>query len=336
MKKLILIVLGFSALSTALPAHETLNVKLDEGLRYQYAKDSNRQIQLADVQATSGDTYDPASFDPDVTNVYHLFTRTNPTISQPIMYKNSNLLLQSSFNSNRRTIILFHGSMGSPTSNFVRAVVPALLSVEDLNVIAIDWTIGANSLNYRLVNWNTVKSGQAVARFIEWLNQERGSTLEQFHLIGHGVGGHQAGIVGRNLNGQISYITGLNPSLIGWVNNVDRLSPNDAVYTEVLHTNFIHGYLGDLAQVDFYFNGAISMPGCESNECDHEMSYLYFAESITSGGFTGRECLNYYAALLRMCDFHPGRLMMGGLIPKTGNAGVYFLETNADPPYSQG
>lgn len=59
------------------------------------------------------------------------------------------------------------------------------------------------------------------------------------------------------------------------------------------------------------------MPGCDSNSCDHAMGYHYFAESISSGGFTGTECLNYYAAVLRMC-FGDRTLKMGGLTPKNG------------------
>jgi pancreatic triacylglycerol lipase len=111
----------------------------------------------------------------------------------------------------------------------------------------------------------------------------------------------------------------LDPALIGWINNIERFQPNDGIYTEVIHTNYgIYGYLGDLAQVDFYPNGGISMPGCDSNDCDHSRSFYYFAESITSGGFTGRECLNYFAAVAGVCNDLPGRLQMGGLVPKTG------------------
>ncbi|XP_038207769.1 pancreatic triacylglycerol lipase-like [Zerene cesonia] len=217
------------------------------------------------------------------------------------------------------------------------ALIPVILAAANVNVVVVDWSAGANAINYRIVNWNSVSSGEAVARFIDWVNDITGSNPGQYHIIGHGVGGHQAGVVGRNVKGQIDYITGLDPALIGWVNNIDRFAPNDALYTEVIHTNYgVNGYLADLAQVDFYPNGGISMPGCGSNECDHARSFFYFAESITSGGFTGRECLNYYAAVLRMCDFHSGRLQMGGLTPKLGKTGVYFLETNPAPPFSQG
>lgn len=114
-------------------------------------------------------------------------------------------------------------------------------------------------------------------------------------------------------------ISALDPAFIGWVSHPDRFDANDGQYTEVIHTNYgINGYLADLGHVDFYPNGGISMPGCDSHACDHARSYFYFAESITSGGFTGRQCLNYYAAILSSCDLLPGRLEMGGLRPKIG------------------
>ena len=109
------------------------------------------------------------------------------------------------------------------------------------------------------------------------------------------------------------------------MNNIFKFQPDDGLYTEVIHTNYgVYGYLANLAQVDFYPNGGISMPGCNSNSCDHERGFFYLAESITSGGFTGRECLNYYAALLRLCEGSK-RLQMGGLVPKSGYFFLYFL-----------
>ncbi|VVC95499.1 unnamed protein product [Leptidea sinapis] len=230
--------------------------KVEPGLRYQYAQDSDGNNHLVDLWMSINDLSETARFFPEVSNVYHLFTRSNPTRSQPLLLNNVNMLQESNFDGSRRTIVLIH----------------VLLAAENVNVIVVDWSSGANSLNYRIVNWNSVTSGEAVAKFINFVNQWTGSNLNQYHIIGHGVGGHKA----------------------------DRLSPSDSLYTEVIHTNYLTGYVEELGHVDFYPNGGISMPGCDSNECDHARSFFYFAESVTSGGFTGRECLNYYAAVLRI------------------------------------
>lgn len=85
----------------------------------------------------------------------------------------------------------------------------AFLQAEDLNVIVVDWSRGASSLSYRVVIANTISSGSSVAEFINWINRETNSSPAQYHIVGHGFGGHQAGIVGRNVQGQIAYITGM-------------------------------------------------------------------------------------------------------------------------------
>lgn len=84
----------------------------------------------------------------------------------------------------------------------------AYLAAEDVNVIVVDWSIGSSSTNSNRLVLNTVSSGGAVANFIEWLNEASGSTLDQYHIIGHGLGGHQAAIVSRNLNSRVAYVTG--------------------------------------------------------------------------------------------------------------------------------
>ncbi|KAI5639767.1 lipase domain-containing protein [Phthorimaea operculella] len=307
----------------------------DKDLRYQYATDSNGQAHLVDLWMTIDNAKEAARFNPQLTNEYHLFTRNNPTVSQPILLNNAAQLTTTNFSASRRTIMLIHGWRQDASSDIAAVLVPAFLAVEDVNIIVVDWSAGASSLLYRVVIANTITSGAAVARFITWLNQASGATLAQYHIVGHGFGGHQAGIVGRNLGGNVAYITGLNPALVGWVNNINRFLPNDGIYTEVIHTNYLIGYIEALAQVDFYPNGGISMPGCDSNQCDDLRSIFYFAESLSSGGFTGIWCFNHYAAVLSLCGQLSRSSQMGGLAPKTGSSGVYWLETNAAPPFSQ-
>lgn len=60
--------------SLALPTDIILS-KNDDGPRYQYADDSNGAIHLVDTWLTLGDILNVARFNPDSTNVYHLFTR---------------------------------------------------------------------------------------------------------------------------------------------------------------------------------------------------------------------------------------------------------------------
>lgn len=62
----------------------------------------------------------------------------------------------------------------------------------------------------------------------------------------------------------------LDATLAGYIINDDKFSKNAGAYTESIHTNAgVDGYLTENADVDFYPNGGISMPGCASGACDH-------------------------------------------------------------------
>ncbi|KAG6462269.1 hypothetical protein O3G_MSEX013155 [Manduca sexta] len=59
------------------------------------------------------------------------------------------------------------------------------------------------------------------------------------------------------------------------------------------------------------------------------------AETLRTGGFTGRRCANLPDALNQRCNAS-GTLSMGGIAPKTGLSGIFHLRTNARQPFSQG
>ncbi|XP_026747851.1 pancreatic triacylglycerol lipase-like [Trichoplusia ni] len=293
-------------------------------------------ITPADLWDKTIDLAAVARYNPDTQNIYHLYTRLNPTVSQPLLLGSQGLLGSTNFSPNRRTIVLLHGWLDSITADFNTVLIPAILSAEDVNVIGVDWSAGAGTINYFTAVTNTVPSGVSVARFISWLNQATGANLNSYHIIGHSLGGHQAGIIGRNLGGQVAYVTALDPALPSWTSNNERFRESDGVYTEVIHTNAGNlGYLTPLGQVDFYPNGGIGMPGCNNMDCDHSRSFHYMAESFRSGGFTGTRCASYLTAMTGNC-FLWGNLQMGGLVPKTGQSGIFYLQTNAGPPFSRG
>ncbi|KAJ8704793.1 hypothetical protein PYW08_012113 [Mythimna loreyi] len=332
-KEVALIIIGIAAIS-ALPYDPVIR-KLEEGPRYQHVQGPDG-VHLADVWATVSDVAESARYNPDRQNVYHLFTRQNPTVSQPLLIGSDGLLGITNYNPNRRTIILVHGWLDSVTADFNAVLVPAFLSAEDVNVIVVDWSAGAGSINYWTAMTNSVPSGESVGRFINWLNTATGAVPTMYHLVGHNLGGHQVGIAARNVQGTVAYITALDPSLLGWTGqNVDKLRSSDAGYTEVIHTNAgFYGYIMPLGDADFYPNGGINMPGCDSHDCDLARSYYYMGESLTRGGFIGQRCASYITAMTGNCNLW-GTLRMGGLVPKTGNSGIYHLETNSSPPFSR-
>ncbi|KAL0803309.1 hypothetical protein ABMA28_017219 [Loxostege sticticalis] len=297
------------------------------GLRYEYWTDDDGVPYLVDSWKLSSRAQSP-NYNPDRHNQYHLFTRENPRVSQPILTGNQQSLTRSNFNARRTTVFVLHGWGGRVTGNSMTTLIAALLASQDLNVIGVDWSVGARpDPNF----YNALASGQSVARFINWLGSfgVRGSNVV---IIGYSLGGQQAGMIGRYTNERISYISALDPPQRG--HNFE-FRASDGAYTEVIHTDARMGG-NPIGQVDFYPNGGRNQPGCGNDgQCNHARAYHFMAESLVSGGFTGIECESLQHARNGNCG-RPGRLRMGGLAPKPGRTGLYFLQTNAAPPFSRG
>ncbi|KAJ2942490.1 hypothetical protein O0L34_g16095 [Tuta absoluta] len=332
-KSAVLLLLGLAAVS-ALPSEWILQ-KTEDGPRYQHLEDAKGGVHLADLWMKTSDVQEAARFNPDSQIVYHLFTRDNPTVSQPLLMGVDGLLGLTNYDARRRTIVLLHGWMDSAVADVNTVLVPAFLAAEDLNVIVVDWSAGADTINYIAAVSNTVSGGRSVARFINWLNSATGNSAASYHIVGHSLGGHMAGIVGRNVEGDVAYITGLDPMFAGWNTHNEKFRPDDGGYTEVIHTNAGRlGYVATLAQADFYPNGGATQPGCDDETCHHHRSFHYMAESLTSGGFRGTRCATFLGAMAGNC-FLFRSLNMGGLVPKTGSSGIFYLETNERPPFSR-
>ncbi|XP_060807315.1 pancreatic lipase-related protein 2 [Amyelois transitella] len=270
-----------------------------------------------------------SKYNADVDTQYHLFTRRNPTVSQPLLNGNADILVASNYDPRLRTVVSIHGWNGFAFDDYNSVVAPAILASDDVNLIIVDWHQGS------LLGLDALlESGLSVARFISWLKFFTGRAAEDFHLVGFSLGAHHAGITGRNVEGGVSYITALDPAGISFTNDT-RIHPDDGLYTEAIFTNAGElAHLGNLAQVNFYPNGGRHMPGCNFDPlCNHFRAYFYFAESIVSGGFTGTECEDHQQAVAESCDL-PARLQMGARLPNYGATGTYHLKTNAGPPFS--
>ncbi|CAH0688121.1 unnamed protein product [Chilo suppressalis] len=272
-------------------------------------------------------------FDPARDNQYHLFTRANPTTSQPLVQGLPNLLSQSNYSTRRQTVIVIHGRYGNSGDHFNRVVIPAILQADDRNVITVDWRIGANAPSPQVIHQG-VHSARFVAGFVNWLMSVTGHNANAFTVVGFSLGGLKAGLVARQIQGQVSFMMALDP-----LHRPDlpaNIRPDDAQYTETIRTAV--GDMGNqpAAHVDFYVNGGYNNPGCGNDfECNHARAYLFYAESLTRGGFTGRQCPSLQNAFTGNC-FMPNTLRMGGLNPKTGARGLFHLTTNANSPFSRG
>ncbi|XP_063380370.1 lipase member I-like [Cydia fagiglandana] len=301
---------------------------------------SSLVVFLCAVFAVFSGTAAQTTYLPDSENVYHLFTRQNPTISQPMVLGYSTLI-GANFDPARRTVVLIHGWDSTALSASNVALVPAIIAAADVNLIAVDWSAGAGTTDYNvLISHNVPLCAESIARFIVWLNLETGATIDQYHIIGFEVGAHLGGIVGRNLNSLIPFITALAPTRHGF-NGTNQFFSTDGAYTEAIHTDaFGSGTHEPVAHSDFYPNGGFSQPGCDivDWECSRDRSFLYFAESIVSGGFAGSRCEgDFDSDIILPINCNPeDTLPMGGLTDKTGNWGFFYVPVNAQSPFSQG
>ncbi|NXY45137.1 LIPP lipase, partial [Ceuthmochares aereus] len=139
---------------------------------------------------------------------------------------------------------------------------------ENINCIAVDWQDGAKGTYISAVN-NIRVIGAEIAYFIKTLQSIFRYSPLKIHLIGHSLGAHAAGEVGRRIQG-IRRATGLDPAgpCFEGTPPLVRLDPSDANFVDVIHSNAAHfpaiglGMYNTTGHLDFYPNGGSVMPGC--------------------------------------------------------------------------
>ncbi|KAL1117639.1 hypothetical protein AAG570_003954 [Ranatra chinensis] len=172
---------------------------------------------------------------------------------------------------NRPTKIVVHGYINNVDSDVIQKIKNAFLGVEDVNVIAVDWGLIANTAFYHVAAEQTEPVGHYLGAFIEFLLGQ-GVRPEDVHVVGHSLGAH----------------VGLDPAKPCFYQSPPdlRLDSSDALFVDCIHT--CGGYLGlmeNICHADFYPNGGTDVqPGCSLatlGVCSHDRSYDIYAESIT-------------------------------------------------------
>lgn len=116
-------------------------------------------------------------------------------------------------------------------------------------------------------------TGLAIAEFIYALYTDYNVHLEDFHVVGHSLGAHVAGYVGKAVQNltdglKIGRITGLDPAGFGFLSdNETRMNEDDADVVVAIHTNGLGaGIYRAVGTIDFYPNGGVlSQPGCRGS-----------------------------------------------------------------------
>lgn len=212
-------------------------------------------------------------------------------MAHEIKYNDLESLRTSNFNPRRITKIIIHGFVDSATEAGVTYYLfdmrDAYLHLGDVNVFIIDYSLFTMPIFYytALPDIAAVRLGE----FINFLSKNSELRLGSVHLIGFSLGAHVAGKAGKQLNGRIGRITGLDPAgpTFHHLSNEYRLDRGDAQFVDIIHTNggkeFIGGaFLGiseALGHVDFYPNGGSRQPGCK------KPNLLNFSYKSKSGYF---------------------------------------------------
>ncbi|CAD1478768.1 unnamed protein product, partial [Heterotrigona itama] len=198
----------------------------------------------------------------------------------------------------RDSILYIHGFMENTEAENVRVIIRAYLDKGDVNVILLDWGDIAYHINYVYVASQVAAIGKVVAESLNQLIEL--IDLDTLHVIGHSLGAHIAGNVGRFAN--ISRITGLDPAFPLFYPSACHIRSTDAEVVVILHTDGgFYGAAINTGTVDFYANKGISVqPGCPiifgAELCSHQRSVAIYAESLNNPkAFPAHKCFDKIA-----------------------------------------
>ncbi|XP_018335039.1 pancreatic triacylglycerol lipase-like [Agrilus planipennis] len=216
------------------------------------------------------------------------------------------------------------------------------------NIIVVDWS-RLSRLTYVKSREKIKDVGRILGEFIIFLKENNFVKLPRVHIIGHSLGSHIAGFAAQTVkakyNQTVERISGLDPAAPGFEygNRTNernaRLDNEDAKFVDIIHTNGrILGMLNPIGHVDFYPNGGVTQPGCNSyfsflDYCSHVRACEFWTASIVHpDAYTGYRYRSWKEYLDQ--KFHDGKSFPMGikaspLIPP----GSYFLETASEIPY---
>lgn len=338
MKHIALISFTLIAISLICNAEEWHMIpQIDGTFRYM----SDRQIKEQMENDPERFAYDPFK---DVK--YYLYTPQNPNEPQQLEVGNADLLRGSNFDPNRPTRVVVHGWTGDIDSKDIQWIRKEYVQ-DNYNVIGVDWGAGAKAIIYSTSRYRVRGTGEAVAKFIEFLINDGGARLEDILPIGHSLGGHIVGYIGRFLQqtvGTLPAIISLDPAgpLFSYGDPDGRIAITDAKHVEIVHTATLNlGFTKPIGHKDVYPNGGRLQPGCGwdlSGGCDHAYAVAFMAESIHSpDGFWALECGSYDGVTGSGCDFGSEWTIFGGEpIQTVAQPKVYWMQTLGESPYALG
>ncbi|XP_018324663.1 pancreatic lipase-related protein 2 isoform X2 [Agrilus planipennis] len=282
---------------------------------------------------------------------FYLYTRRTQNNPELLNTLHPESLYYSQFNRAYPTKVVIHGFGGGRNLAPSTDMRDAYFANGFYNIIIVDYGSLVREPCLSQMDWAPRFCAKCIAQLVHYLSQHpRGVKADDIHMIGYSVGAHIAGLVANYLDpvahGKLGRITGLDPSIFFYMgNNRSRdVDTTDAHFVDILHTGAgILGQWGPSGHADFYINGGSSQPGCTSDTlfntlaCDHTKVTPYFIESIvTKRGFFAYPCPSLLSFLVGWCDPKDEDYVLMGEHVSHKARGVYYVKTNADPPFAQG
>ncbi|XP_017758632.1 PREDICTED: lipase member H-like [Eufriesea mexicana] len=229
------------------------------------------------------------------------------------------------------SILYIHGYLENVDAQNVQIPIAAYLDRGDVNVISLDWGTVAINFSYIYSADHVPAVGKAAVVALEKLSDV--INLKTLHVIGHSLGAHVAGFIGRSMESTLSRITGLDPALPLFYPTECHLTEDDADFVVILHTDAgVFGTPLNTGSVDFYANrGVQPQPGCPlkilgSVVCSHQRSAHIYARAIRHPhAFLAHKCFIPYLDT----GYGIGEVYFGDDVP-TKTRGMYCFNTDAN------
>ncbi|XP_018304111.1 lipase member H isoform X2 [Mycetomoellerius zeteki] len=211
---------------------------------------------------------------------------------------------------NKRIIFYVFGYLQYPEDSNVQLMMEGLCYGRTDNIVLLDWSKYSNG-SYSSVFRNAEKVGSLFAQSMQLL-VDSGLDVSRIYIVGHSLGAHIAGFVSKCNAFKIPRITALDPAnpvfyLLGCY-----LTPNDAEWVDVIHTDKGgYGTPTSMGTADYYVNGGTRpQPGCQflglplskTDLCSHQKSVVLYAKlKRHPTKFTAKKCNSYFNYILNNC-----------------------------------
>ncbi|XP_031626943.1 lipase member I-like [Contarinia nasturtii] len=238
----------------------------------------------------------------------------------------------------RKTVLYIHSYLEGPEHESVNTIVDAYLQRNDHNVLIMDWSQLAKG-NYLI---DVVPNAKQLATkmsevVLDWVDE--GMDVNRFHVIGHGIGGQMAGMIGRCAHRKsegetkLMRVTALDPPAAFPLGA--RVNEKDAEFVDIIFTDaWFHSTPKSSGTVNFW----PSCPQRKSKLSDDRRAWQMWAETVQPS--EQPVFLSVHAKGLN--DFKKGRVnhseivQMGIDCPMSAKRGDYFLQVNLNQPYAKG